>query len=308
MPTKHFVCSLGWVAALLLSLAIYGTSSTDDTKPKTGEKTKADLDKAKADKDAEKAEKNKEKVEANKAKFDLDRNTRLKDAGVVFNKNVDTSKKFIVSEFDHSINRIKLAPGLTAAARKDKMDDWTKAKKLFEESNKFPDDDEFAELELKYYVSVNKAFMPIAAIINQNIELGNQSKNTKMAEEGMELKSKLEKQMLGTNNFNANSKWHGTLLRGKDTIPYHLNIGRKTESGTFKGHVEDNPGIAGNWAYDVEGQTSGLGVNFALTKSVRGKFQAVQVLGVVSGDRLIAEVSQTTGGKVTKGLIVLHRR
>ncbi len=264
MPTKLFVFRVGLVATLLLGLAITGTSSTGDAKPKADEKTKADLDKAKADKVAEKAEKNKERVEANKAKFDLDRNTRLKEAGVVFYKNVDTSKKYIVSEFDRSINRIKSAPGLTAAARKDKMDDWTKAKKLFEESTKFPDDDEFAELELKYYVSVNKAFMPIAAIINQSIELGNQGNNAKMAEEGMELKSKLEKQMLGTNNFTANSKWHGTFRRGKDTIPFHLNIGKKTESGTFKGHVEDNPGIAGNWAYDVEGQTSGLGVNFAL--------------------------------------------
>ena len=308
MPTTLFVCRLGLVAALLLSLAITGTSQTDDPKPKTDEKAKADLDKEKAVKDAEKAEKNKARAENNKAKFDLDRVTRLKDAGVVFNKNVDTSKKFIVIEFDRAVTRIKSAPGLTAAARKDKMDDWTKAKKLFEESNKFPDDDEFAELEFKYYVSVNKAFIPIAAIINQTIELGNQGNNAKMAEEGMELKSKLEKQMLGTNNFNANSKWLGTFRRGGSTIPYHLYIGKKTESGTFKGHVEDNPGVANNWAYDVAGQTSGLGVEYEMTTRLRGNLQAVHVLGVVSGDRLIAEVAQTTGGKVTKGFVVLHRK
>jgi hypothetical protein len=80
------------------------------------------------------------------------------------------------------------------------------------------------------------------------------------------------------------------------------------EGGFFKGHVEDNPGVAGNWSYDVEGQTRALGVEFSMSKSLRGNFTAVKVEGIVSGDRLIASIESVAGkGKPGKALIVLKR-
>ncbi len=80
------------------------------------------------------------------------------------------------------------------------------------------------------------------------------------------------------------------------------------EGGLFKGHVEDNPGVAGNWSYDVEGQTRALGVQYRLSKNRRGSFTAVSVDGIVSGDRLIANIVSVAGnGKRGSALLVLKR-
>jgi hypothetical protein len=265
-------------------------------------------EKTKAEKDAEKAAKEKDRVEKNIAKMEADRTKKLNEATVEFHKSVENAKKTLLTDYDRALQATKTAPGLTAAARKDKMDDVKKAKKLFEDATKFPADDEFAELELKYHLLVNKAYTPIAKIIDQTIELGNQADFAKFAVEGQALKISIEKQLLGENKFTANTRWHGTLKKGGGTIPYHLNLGKMSESGTFRGHVEDNVGVQGNWSYDVEGQCVGKAVEFAMTKSTRGNFKAVRVVGVVSGDRLIAEISQTTGGKPGKGILVLNRR
>ena len=89
--------------------------------------------------------------------------------------------------------------------------------------------------------------------------------------------------------------------RGGGTIPYHLRIQKVGAGGSFSGHVEDNPGVAGNWAYDVDGQMSGVAIEFVMTRSLRGQFKAVKAQGIVSGERIIANVTQVATGELKKG-------
>lgn len=231
---------------------------------------------------------------------------KVSDAKDRFKKLVEAAKKETLLEFDRTIASLKSAPGLTEAARKDKIDRWSQGKKQFESATKFLPEDEFAPMELKYYLSVDKAFAPVAKVINESIKAANKNGSTELAAEGVNLKARLESELLGVNRLYSHSKWHGTLRRSGETIHYHLHLKEKKDGGSFTGHVEDNPGVAGNWAYDVEGQTQGLGVEFVMTKSIRGRFKAVHVSGIVSGERLIAKVTQAIGDKSNSGFLILH--
>lgn len=237
-----------------------------------------------------------------------DASKKLKDAVSQFNTKSNEARNAVIAEFNRSISQLKNDTSYLPAVRKDKMEALTEAKKLFEQSGKFPPEAEYALIELKYYRKLNMAFVPTSKVINDTIDFAIKTNNKNMADDAQEKKTKLENRLLGPSGFTSNSMWHGTFTRGKETIPFHLNIGKKTNGGLFNGHVEDNPGVAGNWAYDVEGQTSGLEVSFKMTELKRGKFDQVSAIGILSGDRLIAEVEQRVGTKVTKGLLILHKK
>jgi hypothetical protein len=232
----------------------------------------------------------------------------VKEASQNFARKKEDARKAALRDFDTAIRRASVAPGLTAAARADKVNALKEAKKTFEASGTFPPDDEYVSIEFKYYLAVHKAFVPVIKIVNSAIDEGIKSEDEDLEKTGLKLKADLEKQLPG-NKLEAESRWHGTLHRPNgSTIPYHLHVHKRSDGGSFKGHVEDNPGVAGNWGYDIDGQTSGLGVEFALTRSTRGNFTAVRANGIVSGDRMIAEVAQAVKGKPqTKVLIVLRR-
>lgn len=231
---------------------------------------------------------------------------QVRDAREKFTKSVETAKKNVLNEYGRTIASLRASSALTESARKDKVEQWTNARKLFETKTLFPLEDEFAATELNYFLAVSNAFAPVAKLYNDKIKSANKAGNGQLADETLQAKSELAEKLLGVTRFSAYSRWHGTFERGGATIPYHLNVGKKAEGGTFTGHVEDNPGVAGNWAYDVEGQTEGLGVEFVMTKSLRGNFKEVRVTGIVSGDRLIANVTQSTGGKPGTGLLILR--
>jgi hypothetical protein len=244
---------------------------------------------------------------ANHADADNALDGKLKSASQEFAQKKAAAKAKALKEFDLRIMRTKSGPSTTAAARAEKRNELTAARKVFEGSERFPTDDEYADIELRYYLAVNKAFLPLSKLINQTIDQGIRTNNKQLEESGLKLKANLESQIAGAEKLTFRSFWQGTFQRGGATIPYHLRITKRGDN-SFKGHVEDNPGVAGNWAYDVEGQTSGLAVQFVMTRSVRGKFRAVTVNGIVSGDRLIGQVTQAVGkGKPTAGLIVLRR-
>ena len=233
---------------------------------------------------------------------------KLKIAGQEFAQKKEQAKQQAVREFNSAISRIRTASGLTPAARTDRIRELERARKYFEDSDRFPADDEYAGIELKYYLALNKAFDPLARIANSVIEEGIRSGNKGQEERGLKLRASLLKQLPG-NKLEASSVWHGTLHRPNGaTIPYHLYVGRMGEGGSFKGHVEDNAGVPGNWSYDVEGQVGGLGVEFALSKSTRGDFTAVRALGIVSGDRMIAEIVHAVKRKPGKKMLVILRR
>ncbi len=83
-----------------------------------------------------------------------------------------------------------------------------------------------------------------------------------------------QKQVWDTGRFPADDEF------ARQELKYMLDV-RPKGASLFNGHVEDNPGVAGNWGYDVEGQVRGLEVEFTLTKSTRGKFKAARASGVV---------------------------
>lgn len=215
----------------------------------------------------------------------------------------------VLKKFDDAINAVNRQRGLTPAARTDRRKDLEAARKTFEKNKRFPSDDDFLSIELDYFQRLNKAALPLSQLIDEVIEKGSRTKNGPLENQGLKMRAELDRELGGTNRLVGNSIWHGQLHRQNgNTIPYHLHIGKMRQGGMFDGHVEDNPGVAGNWSYDVRGQTRGLGVQYQLTKSLRGNFTAVSVDGIVSGNRLIARIVQFTGkGKQSIALIVLRR-
>jgi hypothetical protein len=233
---------------------------------------------------------------------------KLKSASQEFTQKKEQAKEQVLREFDTAISRARTTSGLTPAARADRVKELTAARKSFVEHGRFPPDDEYAGIELKYYLALNKAFLPLVRIADSVIDDGIKLQNKELEESGLKLRATLQGQLPGT-KLESDSLWRGTLHRPNgSTIPYHLHIGRLSEGGSFKGHVEDNPGVPGNWGYDVAGQISGLGVEFALTKSTRGDFTAVRALGIVSGDRMILEIIHAVKRKPGNKMLVILKR
>ena len=207
-----------------------------------------------------------------------------------------TAQESTLREFDKLAGLVSANKSLTPGARRDKLGEVSAAKSRFIRNGTFPPDDEYAELELKYWLALNTAFMPLEKAINQAMESGDEARD-----KAQSLKASVESLLLGRNKVTSGSLWRGTFDRGGATIPYHLRIQKVGAGGSFSGHVEDNPGVAGNWAYDVDGQMSGVAIEFVMTRSLRGQFKAVKAQGIVSGDRIIANVTQMTTGEVKKG-------
>jgi len=217
-----------------------------------------------------------------------------------------TARESTLREFDKLAGLVAANKSLTPGARRDKLDEVAAAKSRFVRNGIFPPDDEYAELELKYWLALNTAFMPLEKAMNQAIDGGDEARD-----KARSMKASVESLLLGRKKVTDGSLWRGTFDRGGSTIPYHLRIQKVGAGGSFSGHVEDNPGVAGNWAYDVDGQMSGVAIEFVMTRSLRGQFKAVKAQGIVSGDRIIANVTQiTTGemqkGRSTTGLIILQ--
>ena len=238
----------------------------------------------------------------------LNLDKKLKDAGLKFAKDKQVAADAAVREFKKLSAAYGREAGLTPAARADKMKATDDARKGFEGTGQFPGDDEYAGIALGYYLAVNKAYLPLNKLLNDEILTGIRKQNEAHRDAARKLLDSVEKQVPGTDRLTAGSRWEGTLTRPGGTIRYRLTVG-KQDGNTFVGHVEDNVGVAGNWSYDLAGQTSGLEVGWAMTKSTRGKFNRVHARGVVNGDRLIAEVvSQSGKSAPAKGLLVLDRK
>jgi hypothetical protein len=232
---------------------------------------------------------------------------RLNSAVETFAERKKAAQADALREFDKLSGRVSGNKSLTAGARRDVLDEIAAAKSQFARTQTFPADDEYAGMELKYCLAINAAFLPLDKAINQAIESGERFDDLAVIGQAQKIKANVETLVLGRDKVTAGSLWRGTFDRGGGTIPYHLRIQKKGTGGSFSGHVEDNPGVAGNWAYDVDGQMSGLALEYAMTKSIRGQFKAVKVEGIVSGNRIIGQVTQVAGnGKPQQGLIILR--
>jgi hypothetical protein len=223
-----------------------------------------------------------------------------------FSAKRDRARAAALSNFDKALEKVDRQRGLTPAARTDRRRQLQEARDTFEKKGTFPPDDEFVVIELDYFMKVNKAAIPVSQLIDQVIEKGSKTKNDDLEKQGLKLKTDLEQHLGGASRLVPGSAWRGELRwSGGNTVPYHLTISKVSEGGLFKGHVEDNPGVAGNWNYDVEGQTRALGVQYKLSKNLRGNAAAVVVDGIVSGDRLIGNMVQVSGNRRSTGVVVL---
>jgi len=231
---------------------------------------------------------------------------RLNSAVETFAERKKSAQADTLRDFDKLSGKVSGNRSLTPGARRDKLDEIAAAKSQFARTQTFPSDDEYAGMELKYCLAINAAFVPLERAINQAIESGERFDDLAVIGQAQKIKANVETLVLGRDKVAAGSLWIGTFDRGGATIPYHLRIQKKGTGGSFSGHVEDNPGVAGNWAYDVDGQMSGLALEYVMTKSIRGQFKAVKVEGIVSGNRIIGQVTQSTGGKPQQGLIILR--
>ncbi len=221
----------------------------------------------------------------------------------------DKARTAVVANFDLAIRRVGLQKTLTPAAKTDRRKELEEAKQTFEKTGAFPTDEDFVSSQFEYAVRVNKAAIPLTVLIDEVIAEGAKTKDEAVEKQGLKMKADLEKQLGGASRLVGGSVWHGELrMKGGNTIPYHLYVGKMGDGGLFRGHVEDNPGAQGNWSYDVEGQTRALGMEYKMTKIRRGNFSAVSVSGIVSGDRLIANITSVVGkGKPATSMLVLKR-
>jgi hypothetical protein len=220
----------------------------------------------------------------------------------------DAAQRAALREFDRAIAGVAKLKGLSPTARIDRRNELQDARKLFARAGEFPPEDSYAGIQLRYFLTLNRAALPVAKMVDEWLERASKAGDPVLEERWLTLKAEWERELGATSTLVQNSLWHGTLRDGSGrTIPYHLYIGKMGSGGSFRGHIEDNPGVAGNWSYDVEGQTRVFGVAYRMSRSLRGSFTAVSVDGIVSGDRLIAQITSAVGRKTATALIMLKR-
>lgn len=209
-----------------------------------------------------------------------------------FEKKRESERSKIVKKIDGKIRQIDRLQ-FDANAKVNRRLELTKAKERFERSGYFPADGSLLDLQFNYYKALADNFKPIHKIYESEIETAFRSGKDSAAERLVKSKAELEQRLLDVVPLTGNAVWRGTLLRSNgETIAYELHIAKSSATGSFAGVVEDNAGVGGHWRYEVEGQRTGINVQFDLTKSLRGKFVRVQAVGYIVGNIMIAQLSQ----------------
>ena len=81
-----------------------------------------------------------------------------------------------------------------------------------------------------------------------------------------------------------------------------------SESGDFEAIAHDNPSVRGHWKYRAAGTCVGTHIQLSMSENLNGKLAAVQLNGIIAGDRLLARLDQkTTKGKPTQNWLVLSK-
>ena len=219
------------------------------------------------------------------------------------------AKKAVLKRFDSLRAKIKRERSLSESSRAEMMQRLTEYRKQFEQNDSFPEMVETIELEIYYQTKLGRAFKPIMQSVEKELGNANKDGNSSYAKKLLELKQRLESQLLASKQIKSGSEFSGRLTRSNGaTIPYKLKIENISESGDFVGIVHDNAGVAGHWKFRVKGKRNGNLIQFSMTENLRGKFTAVKGEGVVSETRLLAVVTQKTGkSKATRNHVVLHR-
>jgi len=216
-------------------------------------------------------------------------------------------KEATLKNFDKTIDRWKSNRALTPGARQDKAEQWKRARDHFDSTEQFLEEEQFTGIEFDYHVKISRCYAPVATLFHQRMEDALKADDHKLVDDIQVEKLRTERRLLGPMEFTGPSAWCGTFDRPGGTIPYCLFISDIKKGGSFAGHVEDNIGIPGNWAYDLEGHVDGRVFEYTMTKSVRGGFQKLVAVGVVSGNRVMIRVTQKIGGSTHTGFAILKK-
>ena len=208
-----------------------------------------------------------------------------------FDVQKSAAKQAVLKRFDSLRAKIKKERSLSESSRAEMMQRLVEYRKQFEQNDSFPEMVETIELEIYYQTKLGRAFKPITQSIEKELKTANKDGNSSYAKKLLELKQRLESQLLPSKQIMSGSEFSGRLTRTNgNTIPYKLKIENISESGDFVGIIHDNAGVAGHWKVRVKGKRNGNRIQFSMTENLRGNFTAVKGEGVVSGTRLLAVV------------------
>jgi hypothetical protein len=243
------------------------------------------------------------------AQFDQDvpaLTRKLDDATNHFAEAKQRAKTAASAGFDKMIGLVKNSK-IPATVKADKISELTKAKKEFESNGVFPSDAEFVNVQLKYYLEINKSYRPLSKLHDQLMDAALKSNDEKQQAKLQERRKSLDAQLPGVGALTPGSQWSGTLaLNGGNNVRYHLRVDRVTGS-VFRAQATDNPSVANHPEYQVEGSVDGLAVKFRLAKVVQGGTVAAAFNGILTGDRMIGTFDQANAkGKHYPGVITLN--
>ena len=198
---------------------------------------------------------------------------------------------------------------MSEATRADMTSRLAKFREEFERHEKFPNMIETIELEIAYQEQLNRAFRPIQRLMEKELAKANRNDQTTYADQLVKLKEQLESQLLSSLSVDSGGEFSGTLTRPNGAaIPYRLRIDDMSDSGNFDGVVHDNPGVAGHWKFRVAGTRNGNLIQFSMTENLRGRLVGVKGEGVITGNRLLAIVTQRNNkGRTTRNKVILTR-
>ncbi|QDT53869.1 hypothetical protein Pan44_18950 [Caulifigura coniformis] len=225
-----------------------------------------------------------------------------------FEENRKTIDRQVLADFDRAI--VQAGRGRASAASVvDQKLELEKAKADFEAFQSFPESDEYAVMELDYRLKVNRKFLPVGQAIDSLVKYANRSNDPDRLEEAVRIKEEYETKYLGGCDLPDESRWLGTYDRKGRSVIYELAINEVRAGGTFDGHVESNKRLRVHPSYDVKGTRNGAAIEFAMTSRQQGMVTAFTAKGVVSGNRIIANVDQRMqDGEQWKGTLVLTRQ
>jgi hypothetical protein len=207
--------------------------------------------------------------------------------------------------FEKMIAQVKYGK-MSASVKADKISELSNAKKEFDDSGAFPADTEYVQLQLKYFLEINKSYRPLSKLHDQLLDVAIKSNDASERDKLQERRRALDAQLPGVGAFTAGSQWYGTLsLTGGGNVKYHVRVDKLTGS-VFRAHVWDNPSATNHPEYQVEGSIDGLAVKFRMSKVIQGGTVAAAFSGILTGDRMIGTLDQANAkGKHFPGIITL---
>ena len=215
----------------------------------------------------------------------------------------------VIKQFAKYRKSIKRDGRLSEASRAEMLDRHDEYVSNFVESGELPGVLETVQLEMAYYEKLNKAYAPIANLLEAELKIANRNDDKTYTKYLITAKQFYESTLLKADRIDKDTVFKGTLTRPNgDTIPYKIQIESISESGDFEAIAHDNPSVRGHWKYRASGTCVGTHIQLSMSKNLNGKLAAVQLNGIIAGDRLLARLDQkTTKGKPTQNWLVLSK-